>query len=53
MNLVERLLHIAPDGGSGMLEATFMLIAVLVPIGMAIMRHLKGVQTTKDLQGKF
>jgi hypothetical protein len=53
MNFIERLFHIAPDDGSGTLEAAFVLVACLVPVGVAIVRHLRRAQMARDLQGKF
>jgi hypothetical protein len=53
MNFIERLFFIAPDDGRGTLEVAVVLIAFLVPVGMAIVRHLRRTQMERGLQAKF
>lgn len=39
MDFIERIFHIAPDGGTGLLELAFVLLLIGVPfVGIAISR---------------
>ena len=40
MDLIERLFHVSPDGGSGMLEVTLLLIALTALLGLHARRRL-------------
>lgn len=39
MDFIERIFHIAPDGGSGLLELIIMLTVVAVPLVVAALRN--------------
>ena len=53
MYLIEWLFHMAPDDGSGTLEAALMLVGFLVPVGMAMVRRLRRARLAGDLQDKL
>jgi hypothetical protein len=38
MDLIERIFHVAPDGGNGMLELLILLLSVSVPLGVRWLR---------------
>jgi ABC-type phosphate transport system permease subunit len=38
MYFIERVFHLSPDHGSGVLEATILLTLFLIPIAIAIFR---------------
>jgi hypothetical protein len=40
MDFIERIFHIAPDGGTGTLELSFLMVVLIVPIaGMIVVRR--------------
>ncbi len=39
MDFIERWLHISPDGGSGLLEAIYLVVAIAVVTGFMLMRR--------------
>ena len=41
MDLIERLFHVSPDGGSGTLEMTLLLIALTALLGLHARRRLR------------
>jgi len=38
MDFIERIFHISPDHGSGVLESTILLTLLLIPIAVALLR---------------
>ena len=38
MDFIERIFHLAPDNGSGVLEAAILVAALMIPIAFAILR---------------
>jgi hypothetical protein len=38
MDFIERIFHIAPDYGSGALEATLLLASLAIPFALAVVR---------------
>jgi len=38
MDFIERIFHIAPDYGSGALEATMLLASLAIPFALAVLR---------------
>ncbi|MGH9604880.1 MAG: hypothetical protein ACRD3N_04185 [Terracidiphilus sp.] len=38
MDFIERLFHVAPDGGSGLLELAIMLVFLIVPVTVVVLR---------------
>jgi len=38
MDFIERMFHIAPDYGSGALEAAILLASLVVPFALAVLR---------------
>lgn len=38
MDLIERILHVSPDHGSGLLESALLLVILVVPIAIATFR---------------
>jgi ABC-type phosphate transport system permease subunit len=38
VDFIERIFHISPDHGSGVLEATILLTLLLIPIAVALLR---------------
>ena len=41
MDLIERLFHVSPDGGSGTLEMTLLLIALTALLSLHARRRLR------------
>jgi archaellum biogenesis protein FlaJ (TadC family) len=43
MDFIERIFHIAPDGGTGMLELSFVIVFVIAPIvATMVLRRRRG-----------
>jgi hypothetical protein len=40
MDLIERYLHISPDGGSGATEAIYIAVVVLIALALVLRREL-------------
>ena len=38
MDFIERMLHIAPDGGTGVLELAILLVLLVIPVAVAALR---------------
>ena len=38
MDFIERIFHVAPDGGSGILEFALMFVLLICPVCLAIIR---------------
>lgn len=38
MDFIERIFHLSPDHGSGVLEATILVIVFVLPIAVAVLR---------------
>lgn len=38
MDFIERIFHIAPDHGSGVLETTLLLASLAIPFALAVLR---------------
>ena len=38
MDFIERLLHVSPDGGSGVLEVLYLIVIALV-VAIVVVRH--------------
>ena len=38
MDFIERIFHVAPDGGTGLLELAMMLVFLIVPLAVAMLR---------------
>ena len=43
MDFIERLFHIAPDGGDGSIEAAYLMVAGMVVAAAVFRRHLIGL----------
>jgi hypothetical protein len=39
MDFIERIFHLAPDNGSGVLEAVILVAGLVIPIAIAIIRN--------------
>ncbi len=40
MDFIERIFHVAPDGGTGLLELAFLLITLVIPsVVLVILRN--------------
>jgi hypothetical protein len=38
MDFIERIFHLSPDNGSGVLEAAILVAALIIPIAFGILR---------------
>lgn len=45
MDFIERLFHIAPDGGTGMLEVTIVLILIFIPAAILSVKRNRARRT--------
>ena len=50
MDFIERIFHIAPDYGSGALEAAIVLATLAIPFALAVLRASR---TQRPLAGRF
>ena len=50
MDFIERIFHIAPDYGSGALEAAIVLATLAIPLALAVLRTSR---TRRPLAGRF
>jgi hypothetical protein len=39
MDFIERIFHVAPDAGTGLLEIAILLIVIAVPVTIGILRR--------------
>ena len=52
MDWIERLLHIAPDGGNGTLEAMIGILTALVPLTALLMAKVRHVSCMRGTEHK-
>jgi hypothetical protein len=38
MNFIEQIFHVSPDNGTGTLEATILIVLLVVPLAIAVLR---------------
>jgi hypothetical protein len=41
MDFIERIFHVAPDGGSGILEFALLFVFMIVPLAFAAVRKMR------------
>lgn len=41
MDFIERIFHLAPDNGSGLLEAAILVAALVIPLAFAMLRTFR------------
>ncbi|MGH9447628.1 MAG: hypothetical protein ACRD3O_18145 [Terriglobia bacterium] len=53
MDFIERIFHVAPDGGSGALELAIMLVFLIVPLAVVVLRKRRAWSSSwsRALQG--
>jgi hypothetical protein len=45
MDFIERIFHVSPDGGSGLLEIAILLVLVAVPAAAVLFRAIRKSRT--------
>ena len=38
MDFIEQIFHVSPDNGTGVLEATFLIVVLIIAIAFAVLR---------------
>ncbi len=51
MDFIERIFHIAPDGGTGTLELSFLIVLLLAPIAARIALRRRRARTLHSQRG--
>jgi hypothetical protein len=52
MDFIERIFHIAPDGGTGTLELSFLMVVLIVPITAMIVARRRRARSSQEQLGR-
>ena len=52
MNFIERIFHIAPDGGTGTLELSFLMVVLIVPIAALMVARRRRARSSQAKLGR-
>jgi hypothetical protein len=52
MDFIERIFHIAPDGGTGALELSFLIMFLIAPIAAVMVVRRRRAQNLQGQRGR-